>query len=600
MNLRKLNRMGIAVVILGGVIVVALGGVVMARIQGDEVPDGTLATFAARRGPLPITVNVSGAIASQDVVVVKSEVQTRGGVAVLWLVDQGVEVEEGDLLIQLDASEFEDLVVDQEIAVQNADASLITATEQFAVTENQAKSDVDAAELAYELAKLDLAKFVEGDFPAQIKDAEAQVTLALGDLSRAENTLRGSERLAEKDFITADELEGDRLAALRAQLNVQLAEESKMVLTEFTYKRTMAELESSVSQAEMALERATRKAKADVVQAEATLKAKELEFTRQKSKLEEHKRNLEATKIYAPAAGTVVYATSGKDSYRGREEPLQEGSMVRERQELIHLPTTDKFMANVDVHESSLAKVRVGLPVRITVDAIPGKEYYGRVSEIAPMPDAQSQWMNPDLKIYATHIQIEGDTEGLRSGNSCEAEIVVEEYEDAVYIPVQAVVRIATDTVVYMADGTTRPVEIGMDNNRMIRIIDGLAEGEEVLLNPPLSNSGTLDEQEYVSPTTKLAPMEEKPADDDTPEAESRERRPSGITEEGDANPQDMRKRFENATPEQREEMRKQWEDRMKDMTPEDREKMMERMRQGGGRRGGQGGNRPGGGDSSS
>ncbi len=582
MKFRKLNSLGVVAVILTGIVLVALGGVVMARMQGEELPEGALATFAARRGPLPITVNVTGAIASQDVVVVKSEVQTRGGVTVLWLIDQGVQVKEGDLLLQLDGSEFEDLVVDQEIQVQNANAALITATEQLAVTENQAKSDVDAADLAFELAKLDLAKFVEGDYPARIKEAEAQVTLALGDLSRAENTLRGSERLAEKDFITADELEGDRLSALRAKLDVQLAEEAKMVLTEFEYKRTMAELESDVSQAEMALERAKRKATADVVQAEASLKARELEHSRQVAKLEEHRRNLEATKILAPAAGTVVYATSGKDSYRGREEPLQEGSMVRERQELIHLPTTDSFMAKVDVHESSLSKVREGLPVRITIDAIPDKEYYGRVSFIAPMPDAQSQWMNPELKIYDTHIQIEGDTEGLRSGNSCEAEIVVEEYEDAVYIPVQAVVRVGGEPVVYRPDGATQTVEIGMDNNRMIRIMDGLAEGELVLLNPPLSDPSSLDEEEYVSPTTKLAPMKEKPEGEGRPEA-----KPEAKPERGG---EDMRKRFENATPDQRDQMRKQWEDRLKDMTPEQRTKMMERMRQGGGR-----GGRPGG-----
>ncbi len=591
MKFRKLNRLGVVAIIITGIALVSLGGVVRARIQGDDAGEGVLATFAARRGPLPITVDVTGTIAAQDVVVVKCDVQTRGGVAVLWLIDQGVQVKEGDLLVQLDGSEFEDSKIDQEIQVQNAMASLITAQEQYAVTENQAKSDVDAAELAFELAKLDLAKFEEGDYPARIKEAEAQVTLALGDLSRAENTLRGSERLAEKDFITADELEGDRLSALRAKLDVQLAEEAKMVLTDFEYKRTMAELTSAVSQAEMALERAKRKAKADVVQAEAGLKARELEHSRQIDKLEEFKRNLAATRVVAPSDGTVVYATSGKDSYRGRQEPLQEGSMVRERQELIHLPTTDKFMANVDVHESSLAKVRVGLPVRITIDAIPDKEYYGRVSEIAPMPDAQSQWMNPDLKIYPTHIKIEGDTEGLRSGNSCQAEIVVEEYEDAIYIPVQSVVRLAGETVVYLPDGNVRPVEIGMDNNRMIRIIDGLAEGEQVLLNPPLSNTGSLDEQEYVSPTTKLAPMTEDSAGSGKSDADARERRPDGITESEGEQPQDMRKRFQNATPEQREEMRKQWEDRMKDMSPEDREKMMERMRQGGGR-----GGRPGGG----
>jgi HlyD family secretion protein len=598
MNLRKLNKLGIVAVIITGVCLLALGGAVMARMQGEDLPEGALASFAARRGPLPITVNVTGSIASQDVVVVKCDVQTRGGVAVLWLIDQGTVVEEGDLLLQLDGSEFEDNAVDQEIQVQNANASLITAVEELAVTKNQAQSDMDAAQLEFDLAKLDLQKFVEGDYPAQIKEADAQVTLALGDLSRAENTLRGSERLAEKDFITSDELEGDRLSALRAQLNVQLAEEAKMVLTEFTYKRTMAELESAVSQAEMALERATRKATADVVQAEASLKARELEFNRQTEKLEDYRRNLAATKIYAPSAGTVVYATSGKDSYRGRDEPLAEGSTVRERQELIHLPTTDLFMAKVDVHESSLSKVREGLPVRITVEAIPGKEYYGRVTFIAPMPDAQSQWMNPDLKIYETHIEIEGDTEGLRSGNSCEAEIVAEEYEDAIYIPVQAVVRLSGDTVVYLPNGDTRAVEIGLDNNRMIRVIDGLAEGEEVLLNPPLSDSGSMDDEEYVSPTTKLSPMKEKPAGEAKPAAESEGKRPEGRPERGG---EDMRKRYENATPEQREEMQKQWQERMNNMSDEDREKMRERMSQGGGGRGGGGAGRPrgSGGDSS-
>lgn len=579
MNLRKLNRMGILGLIIGGIVLVALGGVVRARILGDDLPEGALATFAARRGPLPITVSVSGTIASQDVVVVKCKVQTRGGVAVLWLIDQGVQVEEGDLLIQLDAADFEDMAVDMEIQVKNADAALITATEQLAVVENQAKSDIDIAELAFTLAKLDLNKFVEGDYPAQIKAADAEVTLARGDLSRAENTLNGSERLAEKDFITSDELEGDRLSALRANLNVQLAVEAKMVLTEFTYQRTMAELESDVNQTEQAWSRAQRKAKADVVQAQASLGAKELEHKRQVDKLNDVQENLAATKIFAPASGTVVYATSGSHSYRGRDEPLAEGTVVRERQELIHLPTTDLFMAKVDVHESSLSKVKEGLPVRITVDANPGKEYYGRVSFIAPMPDAQSQWMNPDLKIYDAHIEIEGNTDGLRTGNSCVAEIVVKEYKDAIYVPVQAVVRLAGETVIYLPGGGTRIVQIGLDNNRMIRIMDGLAEGEEVLLNPPLSDSGSLDDQEYVSPTTKLTPWKEKPAD------------AKPAPRPGGEDTQDMRKRFENATPEDREEMSNQWQKRMENMTPEDREKMMERMRQGGGR----GGNRRGG-----
>ena len=104
----------------------------------------------------------------------------------------------------------------------------------------------------------------------------------------------------------------------------------------------------------------------------------------------------------------VVYATTGKAG-RGNVEPLAEGQEIRERQELIYLPTTTSMMADVKIHESSLQKVAEGLPVRITVDAVPGKVFMGHVGKIGLLPDAQSMWMNPDLKVYNTEIFLDGD-----------------------------------------------------------------------------------------------------------------------------------------------------------------------------------------------
>jgi hypothetical protein len=75
---------------------------------------------------------------------------------------------------------------------------------------------------------------------------------------------------------------------------------------------------------------------------------------------------------------------------------------------------------------------------------------------------------------------------------TCKAEIIVETYDDAVYVPVQAVTRVAGDAMVYVRDGKSmvpRKVEIGLDNNRMIRIVRGLEEGEIVALEPPLKPS---------------------------------------------------------------------------------------------------------------
>jgi hypothetical protein len=174
------------------------------------------------------------------------------------------------------------------------------------------------------------------------------------------------------------------------------------------------------------------------------------------------------------------------------KEPLTEGQQVFERQELIYLPTDASTMAEVSIHETSLAKVRAGQPAIVTVETLPGKKFLGTVAMVAPLPDSAGMFLNPDLKVFKTQIDMETEDTALRPGTTCRTEIIVEKYDDAVYVPVQAVTRVAGDTIVYMSNGESvvpRKVEIGLDNNRMVRIINGLKEGEVVLLDPPLKPS---------------------------------------------------------------------------------------------------------------
>ena len=245
----------------------------------------------------------------------------------------------------------------------------------------------------------------------------------------------------------------------------------------------------------MALERARRKASADVVKAEADLRAKQAELSRQRDKLAKTLDQISKAKIFAPSDGMVVYASSAEGGWRGNEEPLEAGQEVRERQDLIYLPTPDDRIAEVKIHESSLDKVRMGLPARVTVDALPGRTFWGKVVKIAPLPDATMVWLNPDLKVYSTEILIPGINEALRTGMSCRAEIVVETYDEALAVPVQSVVRVGGVPSVFLIgpDGqpVAREVEVGMDNNSKVVIKGGLEAGDRVMLAPPLEQTGT-------------------------------------------------------------------------------------------------------------
>lgn len=599
----KTKRMILSAGILVFLVVAVL--VTISVLRSDSTTEKLRPLFEAQRGPLSITVSVSGTIKAMDREVLTSEIE--GQTTILYIIPEGEHVKQGDLLVELDASKLQDQLVDQEIRIQNAEASFIKAREDLEVVKSQAESDIEKAKLNYQFAQEDLQKYTAGDFPLKSKKAEADVTLAKGDMNRALEKVEGSRRLAERNFITKIELEADEQAALKARLDKEMAEEQLKLLHEFEYKRNLTQLQSAVEEARKALERTERKAKADVVQAEAQFRARQLELDREKSKGDKLREQISKAKIYAPRDGLVVYATTGQSSRRGSTEPLAEGQTVRERQELIYLPTTDSYKAEVKVHESSLAKVSVGLPVRLVVDALPGKTFEGTVEYIAPLPDAQSVWMNPDLKVYNTDIKIIGSTEGLRTGMSCRGEILVKEYQDVVYVPVQCVVKESGEPTVYVMNGQKverRKVKLGLDNNRMACIEEGLKEGEMVLLAPPLAadelrgasqggaggewanfgktvngqsapqeTGGTPSRQ--VGETTPSSPPGESPAPPEAGTPKVDQPRQEGAPS---LNVDDLRERFRNATPEERAKMRQEMEQRLQNMSPEERQQLMERM----------------------
>ena len=151
------------------------------------------------------------------------------------------------------------------------------------------------------------------------------------------------------------------------------------------------------------------------------------------------------------------------------------------------------MMATIKIHETDVKKLAVGMPAGITVDALPGKVFSGHINQIAPLPDPTSFWINPDLKVYNTEVYVDGEPENLRSGMTCEVEIIAKVFTNTVYIPIQSVVRINGTNTVYILNGghpQKRAVITGDDNGRMIRVISGLRENELVLLTPPLPASG--------------------------------------------------------------------------------------------------------------
>jgi HlyD family secretion protein len=603
-------------------IIVALASIVLIFIwlkvvRGKEDPMSHLATFVVKKGPLTISVLESGTILPRDQITLRNEVEGR--TSIVSLVPDGSIVKAGDVLVELDASTLKDRIIDQDILVQKAEAAYIDANESLAVCENQAKSDIDKAELTLRFARQDLEQYLEGIYPKDVNELEAKIRLSQEQVKRAEDVNDWSKRLYEEKYLSESEYLADRLSLQGRKLERDVALSNVDLLKNFTYHRQIEQLTSDVNQASMALERTNRKAAADVIQAKAELKARELEYKRQQEKMTKTEDQLAKTVIKAPMDGMVVYATSSGGGHGpfDRREPMDIGVEVQERQDLINLPTTQSMKAQVSIHETSLRKVQVGLPAVITVDALAGKRFLGRVSLIAPLPDARMMWANPDLKIYPADINLEDNDSLLRTGMSCKAEIIVAQYEDAVYVPVQAVLRVGgKPTVFVVKDGSTeeRQVEVGLDDNNVIRIISGLNEGEVVWMTPPLK-AGTIEPGSGVEgaalpdaldgPDTMRDRVNQKleeangnggtggPSQQVRVPSMSPENDRSGQPVDSNSSSSDqmgqMRSRFENMSDEERQKAMEQMKQRFENMSQEERDAMRQRFQGSGGSRQGRG-----------
>ncbi len=101
---------------------------------------------------------------------------------------------------------------------------------------------------------------------------------------------------------------------------------------------------------------------------------------------------------------------------------------------------------------------------------------------------APEEWLNPDLKVYATDVSIDGTHDFLKTGMSAKVEIIIDELKDVISIPIQAVVNIEGKKVCFVSSGSgseRRQVETGAFNDSFVEIKSGLTEGDKVLLNPP-------------------------------------------------------------------------------------------------------------------
>jgi len=149
--------------ITGGAGVLVLA--VLLSLGGGDNADGETLTFVARRGDLDITVLEGGALEALQSQEIRSRVKGREGVKILSIIEEGYRVTQDDVdsdlvLVELDTAALIDEQLNQEIAVETAEASYIEQKAQYEIQLNQNVTELNDARQAMRFARLDFEKFL--------------------------------------------------------------------------------------------------------------------------------------------------------------------------------------------------------------------------------------------------------------------------------------------------------------------------------------------------------------------------------------------------------------------------------------------------------
>jgi HlyD family secretion protein len=267
------------------------------------------------------------------------------------------------------------------------------------------------------------------------------------DLAREQKELEVRQRLLAKQAATAQDVqeESDKVARLRNEIVGLEKRKSALV---------------SVP--------AVEAARARVRAAEA-----ELEQVRQRSAL---------TVVHAPIAGQVYSL------------PVRAGAYVNAGDEVASVGRLDRLRVRVYVDEPLLGRVAKGQPVTIRWEALPGKEWLGRVerkpAEIHALGSRQ---------VGEVLCTIENPGRDLIPGSNVDAEIRTAVVDNALVVPKEVLRHDAAGDYVLLLSGDTvqrRPVKTGNSTVTLMQIVDGLAEGDAVAM----PTVGALEPGQRVAP----------------------------------------------------------------------------------------------------
>ena len=324
-------------------------------------------------------------------------------------------VRAGDLLVQLDPTDYQVSLEQAKASLQQAVAQTATQRPNVPITQSSNTNSLETAksEVARAQAALEAAHQDEASTGAQLRQAQAND-------DKAQTDLRRYTRLVQKDEVSQTDYD-QYLATAKAQAAAVEQQQAMLRSSAGRLEQSRAQLDEQQSR----LEQAKRDAPQQVKIREATIVANQAAAASAKSQADSAALRLRYTRIFAPVSGFVT------------QRSAEIGGQIATAQQLMVIVQTDDLWVTANFRETQLKKVAPGQKVTIHVDAL-GKDFAGFVEALPAASGDRTSLLPPEnatgnyvkivqrLPVRIRFAKDQPDIARLRPGMSVESKIHLE------------------------------------------------------------------------------------------------------------------------------------------------------------------------------
>ena len=174
---------------------------------------------------------------------------------------------------------------------------------------------------------------------------------------------------------------------------------------------------------------------------------------------------LSYTTVKAPISGVIA------------ERSIKPGNLVQINTPIMRIVDTSRLEATLNAPEREIETLKTGQAVQLSVDALPGKTFDGRIDRVSPVVDAGSGTFRVVCAFDGGGL--------LQPGMFARIRINYDQRANALVIPRSALLEDGTDPAVFTvrAEKASRvPIKLGSIDGEWVEVLGGLKEGEPVVV----------------------------------------------------------------------------------------------------------------------